>query len=372
MNAYHTFSTRLALSFLGLFSLVVGGCSGDDKGERQRPPSLVETAPAKKEIVASELTMTGEATPSLVAEVSAQVKGNVVAFPLYEGAPVTEGETVLSIDCAEHRLAYREAKGRLARAEADAERARQGADRVARLLEREVVSTEEAENSELARDGAEADLALRKAEADRAKLAVDRCDVSAPFAGRIGARRTDVGRLVAVGDPLFQLVSLDPIEIVASAPEKHVASLAPGLAARIVFEALPDLPFEGKVTAVAPQADAASRTFLVRVAVDNADGMIRGGMVGRMTIPLSTPEERLVISRDGVIWQGAQAIVYTVDAEGNAAPIPVTLGAPFGTGVEASGPGLAEGTPVVVTGAEGLRPGAPVKVVNSGAPTAAE
>lgn len=364
MRSFRLPLCRLVILLLATTLVAVTGCSGGEKGGQSRPPLLVETAPATKEIVATSVEITGRAVPSLVADVAAEIDGRVVAFPLYEGAAVTKGERVVFLDCAEPKLLLKERKGRLSRAAADRDRARQAAERAEALRDRNVISEEEAVNARLARDGAEADYALREAEADRAALNVDRCQVKAPFDGKIGARRTDEGRRVAKDDPLFTVVNLDPVEIVAAVPEGHVSALMVGLTARVVFDALPQLSFEGTVIALAPQADPASRTFRVRVEVANPEGRIKGGMQGTVTLPLTDPTPQLVVSRDGIIWKGAQAIVYTVDAEGKAASIPVALGDPFGAGVVATGPGLAEGTPIVVTGAEGLRPGAQVRVVN--------
>lgn len=361
--------TNTRVSHRTVAALLLAGlaaCSGDDGGQRDRPAAVVEVAEAVERIVASSIDLTGYVRAAKQSVIAAEVDGRAVSFPKQEGDAITKGETVVSLDDAEYAILLREAEGRLKRAEADADRAGLATERLRRLHERKIVSDEDLQNAQLALRGAEADLTLRKAELQRASLNVARCAVKAPFTGYLASRAGDVGEWIKAGDPLFTAVDIDPIQVHVETPERYIRFIATGKEATVTVDGLPAGRFTGTVTAVAPLADATTRTFLVKVVIPNRDGAIKAGMVGRVSLTLTEPVAQLLIPRDAIIWQGPQAVVFTIDADGKAESVPVRLGGQFGEKVAVETDAVAAlfpGARLVVTGNEALRDGAPVKVV---------
>ena len=122
-----------------------------------------------------------------------------------------------------------------------------------------------------------------------------------------------------------------------------------------------DQPISVVVTGIAPDASETTHTFPVIITVDNKDGRLGGGMLVRATVNLSEVFSSLAVSKDALIRQGPQTMIYTV-VEGKASPIPVVVTSSNGRMIAVQGEGLEEGMPVVVRGNERLFPGAPVRL----------
>ncbi|UVF18993.1 HlyD family secretion protein [Microvirga terrae] len=115
-----------------------------------------------------------------------------------------------------------------------------------------------------------AQAALRQAEASRdlARIDLDNTIVRAPVAGRIGNRQIRQGRLVAPGVSLLDIVPTQDVWVVANFKETQLPHVAPGMAARIKVDGLPDVPLNGRVESIAPGSGA---TFSL-LPPDNATG----------------------------------------------------------------------------------------------------
>ncbi len=115
----------------------------------------------------------------------------------------------------------------------------------------------------------------------------------------------------------------------------------------------------GTVTGIAPRASEETHTFPVIIEVPNEDMALGGGMLVRTTLSMDETFNSLAVSKDAIIRQGEQTIVYTI-ADGKAVPIPVISKATNGKMIAVQGDGLSEGMPVVVRGNERIFPGSPV------------
>ena len=116
----------------------------------------------------------------------------------------------------------------------------------------------------------------------------------------------------------------------------------------------------GKVTGIAPQASETTHTFPVIVWVENTEGRLGSGMLVRATLSMKDKFDSLAVSKDAIIRQGEQTMVYTI-VDGKAVPIMVMMSSSAGTMVAVAGEGLVEGMPVVVRGNERIFPGSPVR-----------
>ena len=116
-----------------------------------------------------------------------------------------------------------------------------------------------------------ADRSAADARAERAQLNIDRCRITAPFAGSVADLSVDVGDRLQVGSEILRLVNLDRIEIPIELPVSRRPRLTVGAAVDLFVESMPDVHWHGAVTRVAPTADERSRTFEAYVEVDNRD-----------------------------------------------------------------------------------------------------
>jgi membrane fusion protein (multidrug efflux system) len=193
--------------------------------------------------------------------------------------------------------------------------------------------------------------------------------VSAPFAGLLGRRHVNVGEFVQPGTPLFDLVSLDPIDVVFHLAEVDSSRVAIGQKVEVHVAPFPDRAFEATVAVVSPTIDPGTRTLRVKATLPNGDGLLRPGLFARADLGVALRKGVLVVPTEAVLQRSDGAVVFVVGVEDRVARRPVKLGAYHRDGVEVA-EGLAQGEVVVTRGHSGLVDGAVVKVAEQAEPPA--
>ena len=226
---------------------------------------------------------------------------------------------------------------------------------------------------------ARARVAVQQARVDKLKDQIKKHTIVSPFDGFVVAEHTEVGQWVKQGELVAQVVALHEVEILAHVLENQVPHVKIGMSVHVEVPALPQQLFTGTVVRVVPQADLRSRTFPVKVRVENEiseDGpLLKSGMLARATLPTGAKRRALLVPKDALVLGGPSPVVYVVDtAQGNARtgkarPVPVRTGVADGRLIQVEGE-LSRGQLVVVRGNERLRPGQEVSVVEELKPDA--
>jgi membrane fusion protein (multidrug efflux system) len=141
-------------------------------------------------------------------------------------------------------------------------------------------------------------------------------------------------------------------------PAQHRSELQPGQDAVMEVDGLPGQRFQGRIDEIRPAADAASRTFGVRVRVPNPKGILRPGMFARGAIITGVRHAVLSIPEQAVLTAASGPVVFAV-RDGRAIRQAVTLGAHHDGLVEVTS-GLSDGDQVVVEGQDALTDNQPV------------
>ncbi|RPH49534.1 MAG: efflux RND transporter periplasmic adaptor subunit [Desulfobacteraceae bacterium] len=137
--------------------------------------------------------------------------------------------------------------------------------------------------------------------------------IYAPYNGFITAKMAEPGDLASPGMPVLGIEGTEGGYIELVIPEAHVKNAGIGGKVGITVPASNDLLIEGRITAVAPAADAKTRSFLIKVSLP-PDKNIRSGMYARVKIPL---EETTVLSvpSSALVYQGQLTGIFIVDGE---------------------------------------------------------
>lgn len=352
--------TSLAAAFtLTAAGLAAGGtaCSRD---ARAAAPPAAATAPATPVRVQPAARDTGRAViraggvtePRATADLAFQVPGRVVTVAVDEGTRVGRGQLLAAVDPTDYRLAY---------AQADLARARQG-DELARA--RLLLPS----GSIAANDFDKLDNGARQA-AVAGELAAKRLAdtrLTAPFAGTIAKKAVEVGATAATGSTVLTLVDLSDVEVRVGVSEADVGQVRVGRPASVEVPAL-GRTFDGRVAHVGVVADPASRTYAVKVALPNASGALRGGMVATVLLPTTRTRDAVVVPAAAVARDpdGATVVFVYAPREGRVHARRVEVGDAGGADVEVAR-GLSVGEPVVVAGQQRLRDGSAVAVATGG------
>jgi Cu(I)/Ag(I) efflux system membrane fusion protein len=173
--------------------------------------------------------------------------------------------------------------------------------------------------------------------------------LTAPADGVVSELTAREGMTVTVGAPLLRINGTGQVWILADIPESQAALLHPGSMVEGRAAALPGAVLKGRVEALLPQVDAATRTLKARVALPNTDGRLAPGMFVSLSLAAPAQVEILQIPSEAIIATGERSLVMLAQGEGRYAPVEVEPGIESG-GMTEIRKGLRAGQQVVVSG----------------------
>ncbi len=134
--------------------------------------------------------------------------------------------------------------------------------------------------------------------------------VSAPFAGTVVARDAVEGEVVRTDRPLFAVADTRTLWAMLDVQEADVRRVRVGQPIVLSINALPGETFPGRVTWISAEVNRRTRTLRARAEVTNTDGVLRAGMFGRAVVHVSSPEQRVVVPKEAVQWEGCCNVVF--------------------------------------------------------------
>ena len=157
------------------------------------------------------------------------------------------------------------------------------------------------------------------------------------------------GMTVMSGAMLFRLVDLGSVWVNAEVPETQVTWLRPGTAVEARVPSFPGRVFRGRVSAILPEVNAATRTLRARVELANPGGSLKPGMFATLVFAQGAGAKALLVPSEAVIRTGERSVIIVAEREGKFRPREVELGFESG-GKSEIRKGLSEGDKVVVSG----------------------
>jgi len=361
---------RLIFTIVGLFVLIVvlGGIKGlqisrmaADGKQFVPPPETVTTVKVHKESWESLLTSVGSLEAVQGVMVTAELTGKVVHIAFEPGATVRAGDLLVQQDISSETAQLRASEAAVALAKTTLERTR-------KLLAEKTVSQSQY-------DTADAQFKQAVAQFDTIRAAIAKKTIRAPFNGRLGIRLINLGQILNEGEAIVSLQSLDPIFVNFSLPQQQLAQVQTGLTVRVTTDVLPGQMIEGKITAINPAVDTATRNLRVQATVANSKEHLRPGMFVNVAVVLPAQDKVLPIPATAVLYAPYGDSVFVVEEkrEQNSPPGKIVrqqfvrLGKKRGDFIAVSS-GLNEGETIISTGVFKLRNGQAVVVDNTLAP----
>ena len=225
--------------------------------------------------------------------------------------------------------------------------------RATALVERQAVPRQTAIDAASVYEAAQARVA-------QSRLRLERSTVRAPVSGVAISRDVEPGEVLPPGTLITTIHRLDRLKAVVGIPENDVGLFKTGGAATLTVDAWPDRVFEGRIAFIAPSAVGPTRTFASEIALQNADGALRPGMIGDVSLVRRVVEDAVVVSRDALQERDIGTVAIVLDGE-TARVRPVTLGGTEGDRVLIED-GLEPGEWLIVSGQRNLIDGQAVQV----------
>jgi len=343
-------SSALLAGLLTLF--FVAGCGPSEgkvatKNDQSQPKSVqvsvitIEPTPIK-----DALLLPGETEAWQDVRLASETDGVVEWIDPREGQAVKEGQLIATIEVSALKAA-------LDHAQASFDLADKLYQRRKLLSERNVIAKEE-----LDRSLNERTLALSNLR--RAKVEYKRGFLHSPINGLVNHLHVDVGEFVDRGNPVADLVNVDRIKINVNVPELDVRYLRVGQKTMVSIDAFPGRRLTGSIDFVAYKADPATKTFQVRVLIQNPDRQIRPGMIARVAFLRRIIPDALVVPLFALVDKGGERIIF-VEKDGIAYARNVSIGIIEGDRIQIT-EGLEAGDHVIVSGQAEVEEGMQVQV----------
>lgn len=350
-----------------VLSLALGGCAAQGKAEADKEntavkaPVLVKVQAVENGKFTDQVTISGNASPFEIAEVSAKVGGDIVFLGPDLGANVKKGQVLARIDASRYALYREKAALGVGASQLTLEEQKKDLDRNQELYNQQAISKKEYEGAVNGYKQTEISYKMIQNDMRQAELNLQDTAITAPISGMVSARKVNSGESVNPGAPIYSLVDLSQVYVETGVAEEAVNAVKQGMKVSMTFPALGGMAVDGTVEAVSPvQND--SKLYAIRILVPNKDGKIKAGMFASGQITVGNGIDGIGVPKVAVLHNEGKDYVFILQ-NGKALRRDINVG----LGNEAFfqvKQGLAVGDKVIVVGHEKLNDGDAVKIGN--------
>jgi RND family efflux transporter MFP subunit len=337
--------------------------------EAQAVVSVATTKPRPLS-AASDLVLPGNVQANYDAPIYARTNGYLKRWLVDIGAQVKAGQVLGEIESPEVDQQLRQAQADVATAEANQKIAGVTAERWRNLRATDSVSKQEADEKLSLAASTDAQVQAAKANVQRLRELSGFERIVAPFDGVVTARNTDVGQLINAGSgsgpELFRIADTKRLRLYVRVPQTYAAEMRPGVMATLAFPDRPGKQYVARLESTSSALDAASRTLLAQLIVDNKNNELLPGAYVEVhfNLPAAAGAKTFKLPANVLLFRGDGMRVATVDAKGQVVMKAVTIGRDYGSDIEVV-QGLEPEDNVVLSPPDSLTDGAVVRVVKA-------
>jgi len=361
-SIFASYNRLLAGMMLAFLAVALAGCN-DKVAEKAAPGRPVLVATVHYEAECPERSFVGTIKPRIETDMGFRVPGKVAKRLVEVGETVEVGQPLATLDEIDLRLQaeqaeaeFRAATGVLAQAAAAEQRAKD-------LRVKGWATDAQLDQAKAAADEARARLNRAERSVDLTKNSLSYATLEADTRGVVTATLIDAGQVVASGQTAIRVARFAEKEAVVAIPETLIGRAKDGTAS-VTLWSEPDKKYAAKLREIAPSADAATRTYLAKFSLPDADDKVSLGMTATLTLADPSTERVARVPLSALFSEGGDPSLYIVDAQGEVALKPVAVKSYESNDVVISG-GVDEGAKVVVLGVQKLDPAQKVRVVSS-------
>jgi len=359
---------RKIIIYFGIIflTLFVSGC-----GEKIKPGESMVQRPqvsgiSIEKVKSSETAVFYETSGTLrsisTALVSAKIMGEVTGIKVKPGDAVRKGDILLTINAPDVNARAEVAKEAFNEAQRGADIAEENKGLMEKTFERFRKLYEEKALTGQEFDEVKAKKEVAVLEYERAQKALDRAEaglqeaeafkgytvVRSPLNGVVAEKSIDIGNMALPGAPLI-LIEEPVYRVEAAVDEKLLSSIHPGTQILVSIDSI-TMNTTGRVAEIVRQIDPLTRTFTVKIDLNETSRSLRGGIYAKVRIPIDK-KRGLFIPRDAVITRGDLSGVYAVNEDGIVTLRFVKTGKSSEGKIEVLS-GLSEGEKIIVKGIE--------------------
>jgi len=281
------------VKFTQIFSMVQAGKSFVP------PPETVGAFTAVQQDWPNTFTAMGTVEADEGINISAEVAGKVQKILFKSGEQVKAGTVVLVQESGNETAQLSAASARLRLADANY-------DRMVQLRKKNTVSQNELDTALQQKESAKGDV-------DNLKTTLDKKVVKAPFDGRLGIRKVDLGQDLAVGTQIVSLQATNRVRVNFPVPQHWLVKMTKGLPVTVQLGDGSNNVVKGEVTAIGADINAATRNATVQSSLENAGNQFIPGMAVETRVTLSNPQKVLAVPTTAVIFAPFGDTVFVIE-----------------------------------------------------------
>lgn len=345
-----------------LTAVTLAGCDkAPQAGPQARPVRTMTVEPSTE---GETVSLTGQVRAKEQVSLAFRLDGRVIDRPVHVGDVVTAGQVVARLDPQTERNALRSAQAGLASAEAVLTQARLTFWRQQQLFKNGWASHAKFDEAEQALRTSQAQVDSAQAQLRNAQDQLSYTDLTADAAGSITAVGAEPGEVVHAGEMVAQLARKGGVDAVFDVPEQLIRTGPRDPKVEITLTDDPQVKATGRVREVAPQADSATRTFQVKVAITDPPEAMRLGstVTGRIRL---APPPGMEIPASALTESDARPAVWVVDPQSRTVSLRAVGILRYDPASVVISQGLEAGELVVTAGVQTLRPGQKVRLLGA-------
>ncbi len=245
-----------------------------------------------------EIDAIGFIKPSQGVELSNEQAGKIVSINFKSGQKVNKGDLLVALDTSVERANLKEAEGQIPSIKGQMER-------TDKLYKQRSVSKQTLDNAISAYN-------TLLAQIDGYNATIQRRLITAPFDGHVGIKNIYSGQYLSEGTDVIRLENTDTMHIQFTISQVDMANVNLGLPIRIMVDAYPNHPFNGKITAIEPAVNSDSGVVDVQASIPNNNGKLRSGMYAKVTILLPKKQQQMIVPVRAINFQLYGQSVYVI------------------------------------------------------------
>jgi len=357
-----------------------GGGSADPtkaaraKGDPNARTVPVVAAPARKGNIAVYIDALGTVTPRNMVVVRTRVDGQLVSVAFREGQDVKAGDLLAQIDPRPFEVMLTQANGQMAHDQAQLKNAQLDLERYRTLLTQDSISKQQVDTQEALVRQYQGTVATDQGAIDNARLQLTYARITAPISGRVGLRQVDPGNMVHASDSngLVTIAQVKPMTVIYPVPEDNVPRIVrrtqsgEEVAVDAYDRAGKNKLSTGRLLTFDNQIDTTTGTVKLKAEFPNQDGVLFPNQFVNVRMAVETRVDATLVPTAAIQRGAPGTFVFLVRQDQTVSVTPVKVGAMEGESTEIQS-GVEPGNLVVVDGADKLREGSKIEMIDPNA-----
>lgn len=337
---------------IGVYILSFVSCK-NNSNTKTNDSNKIQTVSAEKIVVSNsikKITLSGNIEGQTTVNLAFMVSGKLQNLNTNEGEYINKGTLIASLDPTYYNFSKNLANIQVKKATDEYQRLKL-------MHDKNSLSDSDFKKVEFALDEAKINYQIQNKNVTDTKII-------SPINGILIKKQCEKGEFIEAGRPVLVVSNINKVKVIAYLPESKLGQIKIGELSEVVV-ASTGKQFKGKVVEIAGVADQATRTFVIKIEINNPHGIIRPGMIAEISISKKNTESSITVPTSAVLNSNEnQAYVFVIDRQKNKAfKRDVTIGTVQDNRIEILS-GLATNDEIVVKGQQKIVDGTSISISN--------